>query len=114
MSQIDPKATFERTEHQRLDSAINGRSLEPSARAACGSESGRSDNAPQTAGFDPFETFGPDQETLKSTVGPSHWRKLLALPQEVKHWWLTTLREKLIKIGAKIMRHGRYVSFQLA
>jgi hypothetical protein len=39
---------------------------------------------------------------------------LLALPQEVKHWWLTTLREKLIKIGAKIMRHGRYVSFQPA
>jgi hypothetical protein len=27
---------------------------------------------------------------------------------------LTTLREKLVKIGAKIMRHGRYVVFQLA
>ncbi len=25
-----------------------------------------------------------------------------------------TLREKLIKIGAKIVRHGRYVTFQLA
>ncbi len=30
------------------------------------------------------------------------------------HWSLTTLREKLIKIGAKVMRHGRYVTFQLA
>ncbi len=24
-----------------------------------------------------------------------------------------TLREKLVKIGAKIVRHGRYVTFQL-
>ncbi len=30
------------------------------------------------------------------------------------HWSLTTLREKLIKIGVKVMRHGRYVTFQLA
>ena len=29
-------------------------------------------------------------------------------------WTLTTLREKLIKIGARIVRHGRYVVFQLA
>ncbi len=33
---------------------------------------------------------------------------------EVKHWSLTTLREKLVKIGAKVVRHGRYVTFQLA
>jgi hypothetical protein len=37
----------------------------------------------------------------------------LALPQEVEHWSLTTLRQKLIKIGAKVVRHGRYVTFQL-
>ena len=36
------------------------------------------------------------------------------LPQEVEHWSLTTLREKLVKIGARIVRHGRYVVFQLA
>ncbi len=36
------------------------------------------------------------------------------LPQEVEHWSLTTLREKLIKIGAKVVRHGRYVTGQLA
>ncbi len=40
--------------------------------------------------------------------------RTLALPQEVEHWSLTTLREKLIKIGAKVVRHGRYVTFQLA
>ena len=38
----------------------------------------------------------------------------LALPREVEHWSLTTLREKLVKIGARIVRHGRYVVFQLA
>ncbi len=27
---------------------------------------------------------------------------------------MTTLREKLIKIGTKVVRHGRYVTFQLA
>ena len=27
---------------------------------------------------------------------------------------LTTLRNKLVKIGAKVVRHGRYVTFQLA
>jgi hypothetical protein len=37
-----------------------------------------------------------------------------AVPGEVKHLSLTTLREKLIKIGAKIVRHGRYVTFQMA
>ncbi len=38
----------------------------------------------------------------------------LALPASVKHWSLTTLREKLIKIGAKMVRHARYITFQLA
>ena len=38
----------------------------------------------------------------------------MALPDEIEHWSLTTLREKLVKIGAKVVRHGRYVTFQLA
>ncbi len=38
----------------------------------------------------------------------------MALPQEVDHWSLITLREKLIKIGAKVARHGCYITFQLA
>jgi hypothetical protein len=40
--------------------------------------------------------------------------RTLALPDAVEQWSLTSLREKLIKIGAKIVRHGRYVTFQLA
>ena len=37
----------------------------------------------------------------------------IKLPQQVEHWPLTTLREKLIKIGAKVVRHSRYVTFQM-
>jgi hypothetical protein len=43
-----------------------------------------------------------------------NFMRTLALPEEVSHWSLTTLREKLIKIGAKVVRHGRYITFQLA
>ncbi len=38
----------------------------------------------------------------------------LALPPSVKQWSLSTLRDKLIKIGAKVVHHARYVTFQLA
>ena len=38
----------------------------------------------------------------------------LALPRSVAHWSLTTLREKLIKIGAKAVAHARYVIWQMA
>ena len=43
-----------------------------------------------------------------------NFMRTLALPKAVEHWSLTTLREKLIKIGAKVVSHGRYVTFQLA
>jgi hypothetical protein len=38
----------------------------------------------------------------------------LALPKAVKHWNPTTLREKLIKIGAKGVSHAKYIVFPLA
>jgi hypothetical protein len=34
--------------------------------------------------------------------------------QARQDWPLTSLKEKLIKIGAKIISHGRYVAFQMA
>ena len=40
--------------------------------------------------------------------------RTFASPEAVEHLSPTTLREKLIKIGAKVVRHGRYVTFQLA
>jgi hypothetical protein len=38
----------------------------------------------------------------------------LATPEPIKDWPLTTLKERLIKIVAKIVSHGRYVAFQMA
>ena len=38
----------------------------------------------------------------------------MALPRKVKHWSLTTLREKPIKIGAKVVSRAKAVTFQLA
>ena len=43
-----------------------------------------------------------------------NFMRRLALPGSVKHWSLTTLREKLIKIGAKVVHHARSVVFQMA
>jgi hypothetical protein len=40
--------------------------------------------------------------------------RTLALPKAVEQWSLTSLRERLIKIGARIVTHGRYVTFQMA
>ena len=40
--------------------------------------------------------------------------RTLATPEPIKDWSMTTLREKLIKIGAKVVGHARYVSFQMA
>jgi len=44
----------------------------------------------------------------------ANFLRQLVLPKPIKGWTLTTLREKLIKIGAKVVRHAKYVLFQLA
>jgi hypothetical protein len=36
------------------------------------------------------------------------------LPDEVSHWSMTTLRDRLVKIGTKVARHGRSITFQMA
>ena len=40
--------------------------------------------------------------------------RTLATPEPIKDWSLTSLKEKLIKIGARVVSHGRYVAFQMA
>jgi Transposase DDE domain group 1 len=44
----------------------------------------------------------------------ANFLRSLVLPDQVAQWTLTTLRERLVKIGARIVRHGRYMVFQLA
>jgi Transposase DDE domain group 1 len=43
----------------------------------------------------------------------ANFMRTLALP-EASQWSLTSLREKLIKIGAKVVRHARCAVFQMA
>lgn len=38
----------------------------------------------------------------------------LAMPDEIERWSLTSLREKLVKIGAKVVANGQYAVFQMA
>ena len=44
----------------------------------------------------------------------ANFLRTLALPDGIEKWSLTSLREKLVKIGAKLIAHGRYVTFQMA
>jgi Transposase DDE domain group 1 len=43
-----------------------------------------------------------------------NFMRTLAMPKAAELWSLTSLREKLIKIGAKVVNHGRYTTFQMA
>ena len=40
--------------------------------------------------------------------------RTIALPESIKHWSMMTLREKLVKIGVKVVSHARYRIFQMA
>jgi hypothetical protein len=44
----------------------------------------------------------------------ANFMRTLALPEAVAQWSLTSLREKLVKIGAKVVHHARYAVFQMA
>ena len=47
-------------------------------------------------------------------LDPHHIRNGLLFVRSFKHWSLTSLREKLVEIDAGVVRHGRYVIFQMA
>ena len=44
----------------------------------------------------------------------ANFMRTLALPVEIEQWSMTTLRDRLVKIGAKIVRHSRSITFQMA
>jgi hypothetical protein len=44
----------------------------------------------------------------------ANFLRTLALATAVADWSLTSLREKVVKIGAKVVAHGRYLVFQMA
>ena len=44
----------------------------------------------------------------------ANFLRTLALPDEMASWSMTTLRDKVVKIGAKVISHARYTIFQMA
>lgn len=44
----------------------------------------------------------------------ANFLRTLALPDQVEQWSMTTLRDRLVKVGAKMVRHGRFIVFQMA
>ena len=44
----------------------------------------------------------------------ANFLRTLATPEEIERWSLTSLHERLIKTGARLVRHGRYAAFQMA
>jgi hypothetical protein len=44
----------------------------------------------------------------------ANFLRQLVLPKPIRSWTLTTLREKLVKTGAKVVSHAKYLVFQLA
>ncbi len=40
--------------------------------------------------------------------------RTLTTPEAIERWSLTSLRERLIKTGARLVRHARYAIFQMA
>src|SRR4051812_26172902 len=70
------------------------------------------------AGITPFlpHRAGPGRAPVLAVASHNlaDFLRSLALPDPIAQWSLDTLREKLVKIGAQIVRHGRYHVFQLA
>jgi hypothetical protein len=54
-----------------------------------------------------YNQRGTAEQWIKEGKNAVKWTRL-------RYWTLTTLREKLIKIGAKVVRHARQVVFQMA
>jgi hypothetical protein len=44
----------------------------------------------------------------------ANFLRTLATPAEVRSWSLTSLRERPVKTGARLVRHARYAVFQFA
>ena len=50
-------------------------------------------------------------EQLKGLLGLlANFLRQLVLPKPSQGWTLTTLREKLLKIGAKVVAHAKYLT----
>ncbi len=61
-----------------------------------------------------FKDNQPRRQLFALAYNLANFLQRLAMPRSVGHWSLTRLRDMLIKIGAKVVRRARDVSFQTA
>ena len=61
----------------------------------------------------PFRRQCSAVATARLAYNLTNFLRTLTLPEMVSHWSMTTLRDRLVKIGAKIVRHGRSITFQM-
>jgi hypothetical protein len=62
-----------------------------------------------------FEIAEEDLEIAeRQLLDEGNFLRTLATPEPIKNWTLTSLKEKLIKIGAMVITHGRSIAFQMA
>ena len=62
--------------------------------------------------YHPLFVFNQFGDVERALLG--NFLRRLVLPKKIRDWSLRTLQVKLIKIGAKVIRHSRYVIFQMA
>jgi hypothetical protein len=65
----------------------------------------------------PFGSFAANAVRLQLNAlayNLGNFMQTLAMPKTAEPWSLTSLGEKLIKIGAQVVSPGRYVTFQMA
>jgi hypothetical protein len=60
----------------------------------------------------PSSVFVPGKRI--DLISVADFLRTLATPEAIANWSLTSLREKPIEIGARVVSHGRYVTFQMA
>jgi DDE family transposase len=60
-----------------------------------------------------FKDNQPRSQLFVLAYNMANFLRRLALPKSIQQGALTTPREKLLKTGAKVTRHSKYVTLQL-
>ena len=61
-----------------------------------------------------FEANAVRLQSRAPAYNLANFLRTLATPEAIERWSLTSLRERLIKTGARLVRHGRYAVFRMA
>ena len=81
-----------------------------SASSACGSYPSGQTGSPNQYLVRSFAANAARVQLHALAYNLGNFLRTLATPEPIQDWSLTNQKEKLIKIGAKVVSHGRYVS----